>query len=85
MADSLKSYLNTLPELTWIHSDLDETSQNIRVVLNTDEATRLGVTQSILSIYLSSVLGGQSLTTIWEGDYKVPVMLYSMQESENMS
>ena len=85
VADSLKSYLSTLPELTWIHSDLDETSQNVKVVLNTDEATRLGVTQSILSIYLSSVLGGQSLTTVWEGDYKVPVMLYSMQESKNMS
>ncbi len=85
VSDSLKSYLSTLPELTWIHSNLDESSQNVRVVLNTDEATRLGVTQSILSIYLSSVLGGQSLTTIWEGDYKVPVMLYSMQDGENMS
>lgn len=85
VADSLKSYLSTLPELTWIHSDLDETSQNVKVVLNTDEATRLGVTQSILSIYLSSVLGGQTLTTVWEGDYKVPVMLYSLQENGDMS
>lgn len=85
VADSLKSYLSTLSELTWIHSDLDETSQNVKVVLNTDEATRLGVTQSILSIYLSSVLGGQSLTTVWEGDYKVPVMLYSLQERGDMS
>ncbi len=84
-ADSLKAFLSTINELTWIHSDLDETSQNLRVVLNTDEATRLGVSQSILSIYLSSVLGGQALTTIWEGDYKVPVMLYSMQSGENMS
>lgn len=85
VSDSLKSFLSTMPELTWIHSDMDETSQNVKVILNTDEATRLGVTQSILSIYLSSVLGGQSLTTVWEGDYKVPVMLYSMQESQNMS
>ena len=84
-ADSLKCFLNTIPELTWIHSDLDETSQNIRVVLNTDEATRLGVTQSVLSLYLSSVLGGQELTTVWEGDYKVPVMLYSLQENDDMS
>lgn len=84
-ADSLKRFLNTIPELTWIHSDLDETSQNIRVVLNTDEATRLGVTQSVLSLYLSSVLGGQELTTVWEGDYKVPVMLYSLQENDDMS
>lgn len=52
------------------------------MALNTDEATRLGVTQSLLSIYLSSALGGQALTTIWEGDYKVPVMLYPMQNDD---
>ncbi len=85
LSDSLKNYLNTLPELTWVHSDLDESSQNIKVVLNTDEATRLGVTQSMLSIYLSTALGGQSLTSVWEGDYKVPVMLYSLQEDGDMS
>ena len=85
LSDSLKNYLNTLPELTWVHSNLDESSQNIKVVLNTDEATRLGVTQSMLSIYLSSALGGQALTSVWEGDYKVPVMLYSLQQEDNMS
>jgi len=85
LSDSLKNYLNTLPELTWVHSDLDECSQNIKVVLNTDEATRLGVTQSMLSIYLSSALGGQALTSVWEEDYKVPVMLYSLQEENEMS
>lgn len=85
LSDSLKNYLNTISELTWVHSDLDETGQNIRVALNTDEATRLGVTQSLLSIYLSSALGGQALTTIWEGDYKIPVMLYSLQQDGDMS
>ena len=84
-ADSLKAFLSTINELTWIHSDLDETSHNLKIVLNTDEATRLGVSQSVLSVYLSSVLGGQTLTTVWEGDYKIPVMLYSMQSDENMS
>lgn len=85
LSDSLKNYLNTLPELTWVHSNLDECSQNVKVVLNTDEATRLGVTQSMLSIYLSSVLGGQALTSVWEDDYKVPVMLYSLQEDKAMN
>lgn len=79
VADSVKVFMNTLPELTWVHSDMDETSQNIQVELKGDEATRLGVTQSMLSVYLSSALSGQSLTNIWEGDYKVPVMLYTQK------
>ncbi|MCQ2287112.1 MAG: efflux RND transporter permease subunit, partial [Bacteroidales bacterium] len=77
LADSLKNFMNTLPDATWVHSDYDGTSQQIRVELNPDEATRLGVTQGIVSVYLSSALGGQALTSIWEDDYKVPVMLYT--------
>ena len=84
-ADSMKNFLNTLPELTWVHSNMDETSQNIKVSLKSDEATRLGVTQSALSIYLSAALGGQNLTNIWEGDYKVPVMLYTQKHGDTVS
>ena len=84
-ADSLKLFLHTMPELTWVHSNMDETSQNIGVTLKSDEATRLGVTQSMLSLYLSSALGGQNLTSVWEGDYKVPVMLYTRQNGDSLN
>lgn len=84
-ADSLKLFLHTLPELTWVHSNMDETSQNIGVTLKGDEATRLGVTQSMLSLYLSSALGGQNLTNVWEGDYKVPVTLYTRQGGDTLN
>ena len=83
-ADSLKQFLHTMPELTWVHSDMDETSQGIGVSLKSDEATRLGVTQSMLSLYLSSALGGQNLTNVWENDYKVPVMLYTRQNGDTL-
>ena len=84
-ADSLKLFLHTMPELTWVHSNMDETSQNIGVTLKSDEATRLGVTQCMLSLYLSSALGGQNLTSVWEGDYKVPVMLYTRQNGDSLN
>jgi multidrug efflux pump len=77
IVDSLKDFLDTLPDLTWVHSDYDETSQNIKVTLKSDEATRLGITQSLLSLYLSNALGGQTLTSVWEDDYRVPVVLYT--------
>ncbi len=84
-ADSLKNFLNTMPELTWVHSDMDMTSQDIGIKLKSDEATRLGVTQSMLSLYLSSALGGQNLTNVWEGDYKVPVMLYTRKSGDTLA
>ncbi|MCR4857281.1 MAG: efflux RND transporter permease subunit [Bacteroidales bacterium] len=85
IAESIKAFMNEQPELTWVHSDMDETSQNIKVELKSDEATRLGVTQSLLSLYLSSALRGQSLTDVWEHDYKVPVTLYTQKGDSSMS
>ncbi len=77
LADTLKAYMNTLPEVTWVHSDYDESTPNVKIRLKPDEASQLGITQSMLSIFLSGALGGQTLTSVWEGDYKIPVVLYS--------
>ena len=77
IADSLKTYISQFPEICWIHSDYDETMQTIRIRLKDDEASRLGVTQASLSLYLNGALRGQNLTSIWEDGYKTPVMLYS--------
>ncbi len=91
VAERIKAYMNEQPELTWVHSDYDESAQTIRLQLKADEASRLGVSQSLLSIYLSSALGGQTLTNLWEDDYKIPVVLYttsadsvSFQDIENL-
>lgn len=77
IADSLKSFLATFPDLAWVHSDYDETVQTIRLRLKDDEASRLGVTQSTLSLYLHGALNGRGMTSLWEQGYKVPVMLYT--------
>ena len=77
IADSLKTYISQFPEICWIHSDYDETMQTIRIRLKDDEASRLGVTQASLSLYLNGALRGQNLTSIWEDGYKTPVKLYS--------
>ncbi len=77
IADTLKTFMSQFPELCWIHSDYDETMQTIRICLKDDEASRLGVTQASLSLYLSGALHGQNMTSIWEDGYKTPVILYS--------
>ncbi len=77
VADTLKAFLAQFPQLTWIHSNYDETVQTIRLRLKDDEASRLGVTQSTLSIYLNGALHGRGMTSIWEDGYKTPVVLYT--------
>ncbi len=82
-ADSLKKFMNEQPELTWVHSNYDESTPNVKIRLKPDESSMLGVTQSMLSVYLSGTIGGQPLTSIWENDYKVPVVLYSQVSDSN--
>ena len=75
--DSLLKLLKQNPKLFFVHSDYDQTEEMVDVVLKTDVANRLGITQSTLSVYLSSALSGTTLSTLWEGDYSIPIAIYS--------
>ena len=78
VADSIKTFLAQFPYLSWIHTNYDETVQTIRLRLKDDEASRLGMTQATLSLYLNGALHGRGMTSIWEDGYKTPVVLYTI-------
>lgn len=78
VADSIKTFLSQFPNLAWVHTNYDETMQTIRLRLKDDEASRLGITQSTLSLYLNGALHGRAMTSIWEDGYKTPVVLYTV-------
>ena len=75
--DSIKSFMASRPELTWVHSDYDNIAAQSRIVLKADEAARLGITQASLSLYLATVTHGVTITNIYEhGDSRpTPVVL----------
>ena len=77
IADSIKMFMSNIPEMTWVHIGSEETMQTIRIRLKEDEATRLGITQATLSMYLNSSLSGRAMTGIWEDGIKTPVVLYT--------
>ena len=84
IADSIYRFMVRQPELVWVHSDYDRVAPSTRIVLKADEATRLGITQTMLSLYLRQVTQGATLTTLYEGSYGVPVVLYTAH-TEQMS
>ena len=75
--DSIKSFMASRPELTWVHSDYDNIAAQSRIVLKADEAARLGITQASLSLFLATVTHGVTITNIYEhGDSRpTPVVL----------
>ena len=77
LADSIRQFMAGIPEMTWIHSTGEETMQTIRIRLKDDEATRLGITQATLSMYLNGCLKGRGMTSLWQDGIKTPVILYT--------
>ena len=77
IADSIFRYMVAQPELQWVHCDYDKMAPATRLVLKADEATRLGITQTMLSLYLREATQGAVITTLYEGSYAVPVVLYT--------
>ena len=77
IADSIYRYMVAQPHLQWVHNDYDCMAPSTRIVLKADEATRLGITETMLSLYLREVTQGATITTLYEGSYAVPVVLYT--------
>ena len=76
-ADSILHFMVQQPELQWVHCDYNNTAPSTRIVLKADEATRLGLTETMLSLYLRQATQGATVTTLYEGSYAVPVVLYT--------
>ena len=77
-AQKISAYLSSLDREThWVHSDADDFSPEVELVLDRDEASRLGVSKAVLSLNMGAALQGQNIATLWEGSRSVPVNLYS--------
>lgn len=60
-----------------VYTNYEEILPDIQVALDPVEANRLGISEGILGVGLASRFGGLPITTIWENDYQVPVVLKS--------
>lgn len=77
IADSIFRFMVDQPELQWVHCDYNNIEASTRIVLKPDEATRFGITQTALSLYLRQATQGATVTTLYEGSYALPVVLYT--------
>ena len=73
--------LNMNHLLKWVHADTDGIQSGICVELDPEEASRLGVNKTLLSLTLAGSTNGQPLTTLWEGSQPLPVNLYNQSTS----
>ncbi|WEK38141.1 MAG: efflux RND transporter permease subunit [Candidatus Pseudobacter hemicellulosilyticus] len=76
-AGKLQDQLGKLEEPLRIYTNYEEILPDIRVALDRVESNRIGMGEGMLGVGLASRFGGLPITTIWENDYRIPVVLKS--------
>lgn len=74
-AELVKKELRSIPGITWVRDNFEESKPVLGVDVNRIEANRLGFTKTAISTGLQIRTGGLPLTTMWEDDYPVNVVL----------
>lgn len=82
-ADTLMVELKKMDEPLRVYTNFEEPLPGIKISVDPIESNRLGVSEAILGIGLASRFGGAPITTIWENDYSLPVVLKSKWEQKD--
>lgn len=75
VADRLMERMREMPGLQWVHSDYEDPRSIAEVTLDPVASSQLGVTRTLAAANLALASGNVAVGSVWEGDYKVPVVL----------
>lgn len=79
----LISELQKMDEPLRVWSDFEEPLPGIKINIDPVEANRLGISEPMVALGLASRYGGLSITNLWEGDYKIPLVLKSKWDNKD--
>jgi len=82
-AEEVAAILRENENVTWVRNDWNEMREGISVELNENKVNQLGYAKSLVASSLMVALDGLPLTTIWEGDYPVDVILSKEDDEKN--
>ena len=74
-ADRLMARMRQMPELQWVHADYEDPRAIAEVRLNPVTASQLGITRTVVAANMALASGDVAVGSVWEGDYRLPVVL----------
>jgi multidrug efflux pump subunit AcrB/outer membrane protein TolC len=75
LGNRIEDQLRRVPGTTYIHTDWHEDAYRLRVNVREEVANRLGLTNASIARQLAGAFEGAPVTTYWEGDRDVNVVL----------
>ena len=74
-ADRLMACMRQMPELQWVHTDYEDPRAIAEVRLDPVTASQLGITRTVVAANMALASGDVAVGSVWEGDYRLPVVL----------
>lgn len=75
MSEKARAILRQSPGADYVYDDFHEDSYDLGVHVDEEVANRLGLSNASISMQLAGAFSGMPVTTFWEGDRDVPVVL----------
>jgi multidrug efflux pump subunit AcrB len=82
-ADEVAAILALDENVTWVRNDWGEMRQGLNVKLDRNKANKLGYAKSLVAASLMVSMDGLPVTTVWEGDYPLEVILADEEKLTN--
>lgn len=75
VAEELMARMREMPELQWVHTDMGDPRAIIEINPDPVTAPQAGITRTALAANLTVASGDVPVGEVWEGNYKLPIML----------
>ncbi|QES89243.1 efflux RND transporter permease subunit [Rhizosphaericola mali] len=80
--DTLKAFggkisaiADSIPYVTWVRTDYENLLSSVDLDIKKDDASRIGISKEDISNTVAMNMEGIDATTVWDGDYSIPVKL----------
>lgn len=74
-AEALMEEMRMIPELEWVHTDYEDPHPIISVELDPVACAQLGISRTTAQLQTAIQTGTMQVSSIWEGNYEVPIVL----------
>ena len=85
ISNQVQEIAKTHPQITWIRTDFDEKLQSYELVINHEEASKMGLSKQDISNFVAMNMNGLKATTIYEGAMPVDVVIKSTGSKEDLN
>ncbi|MFH0736868.1 MAG: efflux RND transporter permease subunit [bacterium] len=82
-AERISALFHNVKGVTWVRNDYGDQIEAINLDVDLDMSNRLGFTKSTIGYSVAMGLRGLPVSTIWEGDYPVDIVMMKEEKQKN--